>query len=109
MLTWSCRRIRDLESRTKWQENKTEESLTRMEGLLSEQRSEMHRLEDMVHRVMHRNRVSPKEKDLDIPDTKSRRVSITQRSPSQQSPTGRTPGHERKASNGGSKRRSRSK
>jgi hypothetical protein len=74
-----------------------------METLISEQRSEIHRLEDLVYRLMHRNRVS-QNMEVAIPDNvnKARRISLTQQSPTRRA-------HDRKPSNGSYKRRSRSK
>jgi hypothetical protein len=88
--------------------------MSRMETLISEQRSEIHRLEDLVYRMMHRARVS-QIMDLSITDAvKLRRQSVS--SPTPTSPTNATSptsptrgGHDRKPSIGSWRRRSRSK
>ncbi|KAF9877978.1 hypothetical protein CkaCkLH20_04554 [Colletotrichum karsti] len=51
-------RIRDLESRATWTEARSEESFIRMESQIAEQRAHIHRLEDLVYRLMHRKRLS---------------------------------------------------
>ncbi|OHE92142.1 hypothetical protein CORC01_12545 [Colletotrichum orchidophilum] len=98
-------RIRDLESRTTWMEAKSEESFIRMENQIAEQRAQIHRLEDLVYRLMHRSRLSHGPDSPLTDAVKSRRLS----SPSQQFPSELTKrGHHRRASSVSTKR-SRSK
>ncbi|GKT54231.1 hypothetical protein ColTof3_01570 [Colletotrichum tofieldiae] len=94
-------RIRDLESRTTWTEAKTEDSSIRMENQIAEQRAQIHRLEDLVYRLMHRSRLS-NANDQSLADAiKSRRLSNS----SQQIPTEPTTrGRERRASSQSTKR-----
>jgi hypothetical protein len=51
-------RIRELENRANWREIKGEESLKRLEEIIYDQQAEIRSLEDLVRRIMHRNRVS---------------------------------------------------
>ncbi|KZL85785.1 hypothetical protein CI238_05279 [Colletotrichum incanum] len=94
-------RIRDLESRTTWTEAKTEDSFIRMENQIAEQRAQIHRLEDLVYRLMHLSRLSSAN-DQSLADAfKSRRLSNS----SQQSPTKPTTrGRERRAISQSTKR-----
>ncbi|KAF4980397.1 hypothetical protein FZEAL_3576 [Fusarium zealandicum] len=48
-------RLRDLESRTKWREMKMDESSRKLESLVENQRDRIHRLEDLVSRMMHQD------------------------------------------------------
>ncbi|KAF5017589.1 hypothetical protein F66182_10465 [Fusarium sp. NRRL 66182] len=50
-------RLRDLESRTKWREMKMDESSRKLEALVESQRDRIHRLEDLVGRLTHRDHV----------------------------------------------------
>jgi hypothetical protein len=47
------RRIRDLESIATFRDTKGNETLRRLEGMLSTQKAEVRRLEDLVQRVKH--------------------------------------------------------
>ncbi|WQF75141.1 hypothetical protein CDEST_00155 [Colletotrichum destructivum] len=104
-------RIRDLESRTTWTEAKTEDSFIRMEKQIAEQRAQIHRLEDLVYRLMHRNRLRNAHAhihDQSLTDAiKSRRVSDSSQPSPTTEPTRR--GRERRASSQSTKRSSRSK
>ncbi|KAJ3520426.1 hypothetical protein NM208_g13711 [Fusarium decemcellulare] len=51
-------RLRDLESRTKWREMKMDESSRKLESLVESQRDRIHRLEDLVSRLMHHDQSS---------------------------------------------------
>ncbi|KXH69177.1 hypothetical protein CSAL01_06003 [Colletotrichum salicis] len=94
-------RIRDLESRTTWTEAKSEESFIRMENQIAEQRAQIHRLEDLVYRLMHRSRLSHGPDSSMTDPVKSRRLS----SPSQKLPSELTNrGHHRRASSQSTKR-----
>ncbi|KAF4962311.1 hypothetical protein FSARC_9596 [Fusarium sarcochroum] len=48
-------RLRDLESRTKWREMKMDESSRKLESLVENQGDRIHRLEDLVSRLTHRD------------------------------------------------------
>ncbi|KAF0328400.1 hypothetical protein GQ607_004196 [Colletotrichum asianum] len=70
-------RIRDLESKTIRTESKSEESFIRMENQIAEQRAQIHRLEDLVYRLMHRNRLGSTADHPWVDTSKSRRVSAS--------------------------------
>ncbi|KAM0526728.1 hypothetical protein D7B24_001815 [Verticillium nonalfalfae] len=67
-------RIRDLERKTQWKEARTEKSFLRMQADMAEQRAQIHRLEDLVYRMMHRDRVRPRE-EQSLADAIQRRPS----------------------------------
>ncbi|KAG5662752.1 hypothetical protein KAF25_005170 [Fusarium avenaceum] len=48
-------RLRELDSRTKWREMKMDESSRKLESLVESQRDRIHRLEDLVSRLTHRD------------------------------------------------------
>ena len=48
-------RLKDLEARTKWREMKMDESSRKLEALVEGQRDKIHRLEDLVCRVIQRD------------------------------------------------------
>ncbi|KAK7398631.1 N-acetylglucosaminyl-phosphatidylinositol de-N-acetylase [Neonectria punicea] len=51
-------RLGDLESRTKWREMKMDESSRKLEALVENQRDRIHRLEELVSRLMHGDQFS---------------------------------------------------
>ncbi|KAK7426089.1 hypothetical protein QQZ08_007399 [Neonectria magnoliae] len=51
-------KLRDLESRTKWREMKMDESSRKLEALMENQRDRIHRLEELVNRLMHGDQFS---------------------------------------------------
>ncbi|KAL7625991.1 N-acetylglucosaminyl-phosphatidylinositol de-N-acetylase [Parahypoxylon ruwenzoriense] len=50
-------RIRDLEQRNKMREATVDNNLKRLEAIIGDQKAEIYRLEDLVCRIIHRNRV----------------------------------------------------
>ncbi|KAH6893358.1 hypothetical protein B0T10DRAFT_482086 [Thelonectria olida] len=51
-------RLRDLESRTKWREMKTDDSSRKLEALVESQRDKIHQLEEVVNRLMEPGHLS---------------------------------------------------
>ncbi|KAI0004767.1 hypothetical protein F4779DRAFT_68323 [Xylariaceae sp. FL0662B] len=51
-------RIRDLERGGNEKDMEVDRKLRKLEAIIEDQRSEIHRLEDLIYRAMHRNRVS---------------------------------------------------
>lgn len=63
------RRIQDLENRNVSRDMMVDRSLKRLEAIIEDQKAEIYRLEDLVSRTMHRNRVS---RDVDSSSTSPR-------------------------------------
>lgn len=83
----NCRRVRDQESRSVKREEGQRERLEKLETMVYSQHKKLDRLEDLVYRVMHRDRVSfdtnsesPKYEE-DLPSAQSNKANETLQKP----------------------------
>lgn len=70
-------RIQDLETRSPWQENQVAENVRKLERVIKDQKADIQRLQDLVYRIMHKNRVGQAEVGAQHPTARLRSRSVT--------------------------------
>ncbi|TEA19982.1 hypothetical protein C8034_v004261 [Colletotrichum sidae] len=88
-MSMTSTRIRDLEARMTRTVTKATESFIRMENQMVEQRAQIHRLEELVYRLMHGNRLGKAADQSSAEAVKVRRGSKPQQGPTKSPKRGR--------------------